>query len=59
MQMRDLEKIKEGKIEEKIEGACEKALEMAQKLLNLGTPLEVVMQASELPLDVVEDLKMG
>jgi len=32
---------------------------MAQKLLNLGTPLEVVMQASELPLDVVEDLKMG
>jgi len=51
--------IQDERRDERRKATYEKAVKVAKKLLSLGIPLEIVVQASELPLDVVKGLKMG
>ena len=47
----------EGRQEGMQEGERKKAIEMAKKFLELGTAKEIVVEASGLPLEVIEELE--
>jgi len=48
--------IEQGKDIGRAEGAGEKAIEIARNLLKLGTPLEIIAEASKLPANVIQGL---